>query len=69
MNEQLTDARRNRLTVMIIYRITKINRKSRIISVKIVKYIKRLIFFSEKFAYIMISLYICSVIKKERRCI
>lgn len=69
MNEQLTDARRNRLTVMIIYRITKINRKSRIISVKIVKYIKSSLFFSEKLAYIMISLYICSVIKKERRCI
>lgn len=69
MNEQLTDARRNRLTVMIIYRITKINRKSQIISAVIVKYIKRSIFFSEKLAYIMISLYICSVIKKERRCI
>ena len=69
MNEQLTDARRNRLTVMIIYRITKINRKSRIISAVIVKYIKSSLFFSEKPAYIMISLYICSVIKKERRCI
>lgn len=48
MNEQLTDARRNRLTVMIMFSNTKINRKYWIISAVIVKYIKRLIFFSEK---------------------